>query len=435
MGALARLREHPRGFWFVFSGELAERASYYGMRTVLALYLFDKLGYSPSGASSVVQGFMALVYLLPLAGGYIADHYLGRFKTIFYFSFPYIAGHFILGELQTRPFMFLALSLLVLGSGAIKPSCSPLMAMIYEKERKTDLLPEAFSYYYLAINIGSMCSSWAVPALRTHYGYKIALMAPTLLMALALEVITSGRRYYPVENPRERPPKTDEQRRVERKSLRNVLGVFAVIVFFWFVYDQSASTWVFFAKDHMDLNLWPGRAITPDQVQALNPFFIIVLIPLFNALWRWRKRLRGGVEVPATQRMMLGFVVVFACMVIMAVAGFAASGPAKVSVWLEIFATLVMAFGELCISTVGLEFAYMQSPPSAKSAITAAFLSTVFFGDALAVPFVQLYDRLPTSSYFALQAGISLVVSIVFYFVAKHFESAVESLTGTSAAA
>src|SRR5690348_14598021 len=63
---------HPTGFWFVFWGELAERASFYGMRTVLALYLVDVLRFGEAGAASVMSFFLAAAYLAPLLGGFLA---------------------------------------------------------------------------------------------------------------------------------------------------------------------------------------------------------------------------------------------------------------------------------------------------------------------------------------------------------------------------
>src|SRR5438552_1163685 len=113
---IRELREHPRGFWFIFWGELAERASYYGMRAILALYLSTILGYAQNRAGAIVHGFIAGCYLACLFGGVVGDRFLGRYKTILYFSPPYILGHIILGAFPTKPAMFAALFLLALGS-------------------------------------------------------------------------------------------------------------------------------------------------------------------------------------------------------------------------------------------------------------------------------------------------------------------------------
>ncbi|HEX4047638.1 MAG TPA: MFS transporter, partial [Elusimicrobiota bacterium] len=127
LNILQRLKMHPTGFWYVFWGELAERASFYGMRTILALYLVTVLLYQKHEGAAIMQFFIAACYAAPLFGGWIADRHLGKYKTILYFSFPYVLGHLILGGIQTRPAMFLALAFLALGSGSIKPNTSTLM--------------------------------------------------------------------------------------------------------------------------------------------------------------------------------------------------------------------------------------------------------------------------------------------------------------------
>src|SRR6185295_3200946 len=106
---VASLRAHPRGFWFVFWGELAERASFYGMRTILALYLLDVLRFEPSSGAAVMQLFLAVCYLAPLLGGWLADRRLGRFRTIAVFALPYLAGHLVLGAVPTRTGLVVAL--------------------------------------------------------------------------------------------------------------------------------------------------------------------------------------------------------------------------------------------------------------------------------------------------------------------------------------
>src|SRR5512147_294820 len=121
-----RDNRHPRGFWFVFWGELAERASFYGMKALLVLYMIDKLGYSDANSATVASFFTAFAYILPIAGGYIADRWLGKFRTIVYFAIPYILGHIILGTYTTEVGLYVALALLAGGSGSIKPNVSTL---------------------------------------------------------------------------------------------------------------------------------------------------------------------------------------------------------------------------------------------------------------------------------------------------------------------
>src|SRR5947209_10894407 len=118
-GLIAFLKSHPAGFWFIFWGEFAERASFYGMKAILTLYMIDILGFGKSNASTIMSLFMAGAYFLPLLGGYLADNFFGKYWTIVGFSLPYILGHVIIGY-EDRTFLFIALVLLAMGSGTIK---------------------------------------------------------------------------------------------------------------------------------------------------------------------------------------------------------------------------------------------------------------------------------------------------------------------------
>jgi POT family proton-dependent oligopeptide transporter len=429
-GFVASLRQHPRGFWFVFWGELAERASFYGMRTVLALYLVDELRFGEAGAASVMSFFLAACYLAPLLGGLIADRLLGRFRTIAAFAIPYLAGHVVLGAVPTRTGLAISLLLLALGSGAIKPNTSTLMGMIYEAERKTALLGRAFSYFYASINVGAAVASLGLPLVRERWGYATALMVPAVLMALAFGLFVLGKRHYPPEPARKAP--SPAERAAARATLGRLTGLFGLIAVFWFVYDQSSSTWIFFARERADLALWGGVKITPDQIQGANPVLILALTPLFNELWTRLARRRGA-EVPDTRKMLWGFWIVTGAMSVMALCGWLSSG-AKVSVWWLLFATFVITLAELCISVVGLELAYRRAAPGTKSAVTAAFLVTVFVGNTFGGLFAGLYGRVSPGVYFALQALVVGAAALVFRRVAAPLESpetAVEKVSVT----
>jgi proton-dependent oligopeptide transporter, POT family len=381
-----------------------------------------------------MHGFMAACYLTPLLGGFLADRVLGRYKTILYFSGPYVLGHIILGGWETRTGLFISLGLLALGSGSIKPNTSTLMGQMYEEQKKGALLSEAFSYFYAAINIGSAIASLSLPKIRDavyastgnlERGYAVALTIPAALMVVAFGFFAIGKKHYPIEHVRDLPPKTQEQKDLERATLVRISGVFALIAIFWFVYDQSASTWIYFADKHMDMNLGFGISTTADQIQGLNPVLIVVLTPIFNTMWEVLKARRGGVDIPDTRKMLFGFFIVIACMGIMSASGYAA-GDGKVTVWWLCLATLVITLSELCISVVGLEFAFKVAAPGTKSVVTAAFLFTVFGGDLIAGFFDKAlwnHEGVSPGLFFAIQTAIMGVAAVLFFLVARRFET------------
>jgi POT family proton-dependent oligopeptide transporter len=422
--------DHPIGFWFIFWGEFAERSSYYGMRAILLLYMVQRLGFSERHGSLTMHGFIAACYLLPLVGGFLADHYFGKYRTIVGFSIPYILGHVILG-IESVPFLFMALCLLAMGTGVIKPNISTLMGMTYDQQRpgQTKLRSDGFALFYGSINIGAAISSFAMPWLRVHYSYRIAFLFPAALMVVAFLLFALGKPFYAVEKiQRERltPEEESIARRQRREVLERILGLFLVVAFFWSIFDQSASTWTLFAADHLRLNFF-GWKLAPDAIQGLNPIFILILLPPITLLWHLLPRL--GIELRATDKMVIGFVLTGLTMALMSIAGFLAGDSGRVSIFWEVIPYLLITVAEICISVVGLELAFTAAPPSMKSFVTACWLLAVFVGDLLDMAVTLLYGlKLPRlglsiapGSYFALLALATIPVTVAFILIARKF--------------
>lgn len=153
----------------------------------------------------------------------------------------------------------------------------------------------------------------------------------------------------------------------------------------------------------------------PDQFQALNPWLIVALTPIFNLMWGWL-----GIK-KATSKMMIGYILTAVCMGIMALAGFLALEHKVTVMWL-VAAYVVVTFAELCISIVGLELAFTEAPKHMKSQVTSVFLFTVFVGDILAGLLASVYPKMTPGTYFGLLTAMMIVVAVVFYGVARNFE-------------
>lgn len=242
-------------------------------------------------------------------------------------------------------------------------------------------------------------------------------MSTACLMAVALFIFFMGKRHYPPEEIKmsygkiktEKKP-TTEEKQADRAVLVRLAGIFTVIIFFWAIYDQTMSTWVYFAEKYMNL-----YGFQPDQPQALNPWLIIIFTPLFNFMWVKFKIKK------ATTKMMIGYVITAVCMAIMAIAGYMAVGQ-KVSLLWMVVAYAVITLAELCISVVGLELAFTEAPKHMKSTVTSVFLFTVFIGDILAGFLASIYPRMNPGNYFGLLTIMMVIVAIIFYGVAKDFE-------------
>ena len=341
---------HPTGFWFIFWGEFAERFAYYGMRAILALYMTERLGIDKADAGTFMSLFIAACYFFPLVGGYVADNFLGKYWTIVLFAVPYVVAQFMVG-VENRYVVFGALAFLAMGSGVIKPNISTLMGLTYDQQRpgQEQLRTSAFSWFYMAINIGAAISQFGMPFLRTEYGYQVAFLFPAVFMALALCIFAAGKRFYaretierkvvahgagdaapaagrtatgvPVRYKLVTPAEKAADRALKLETLGRIGLLFLTVMFFWAIFDQSASTWIFFADTYMDTSLF-GIQAKADAIQAFNPVFIVLLVPV--SVWLFKSLDKAGMRVTATRKMMLGFALTGLSMVIMSVAGFLA---------------------------------------------------------------------------------------------------------------
>lgn len=440
------LTQHPIGFWFIFWGEFAERCSYYGMRAILSLYMADQLGLGKQNAGLFMSFFIGSCYFLPLLGGFLADNYLGKYRIIVFFSIPYILGHVILG-FENKTCLVIALALLAMGSGVIKPNISTLMGLTYDQYRPgNDLLrTQAFSIFYMSINIGAAISQIAMPTLRDNYGYFIAFLFPAALMVVAFIFFASGKRFYAVEHISGRPA-TPQEKELRWQVMGNIGLVFLLVMFFWAVFDQSASTWIFYADVYMKNDFF---GMSAEQMQAINPILIVVMLPLINLLFTTLAT--KGYTVRATDKIIIGFVLTAATMGTMAYCGYqtgaaekrdkigdngqvvvAADGKAvqvdfvpedrKISLWYQAIAYMFLTVAEILISVTGLELAFVAAPKTMKSFVTSLWLLTVALANwVINAPLSYFYPRMNPGHYFMMMTGIMLAVIVLFVFVARHF--------------
>lgn len=328
-------KQHPIGFWFFFWGEFAERCCFYGAKVILPLFIVQVIGRDSQFAQSTVYYFVAACYFAPIIGGWIADNYLGKYRTILFFSIPYIVGQWLLvfGFLHKEIVLYLSLVLLAIGSGVIKPNISTLMGMTYDQKRpgNTALRSDAFSMFYMAINIGSALSTFAMPAVRDYYGknsfgYGMAFLCPAILMVIALFIFAIGKPYYAEETIWRKQKISAEDKEQRAKVLTRIAGLFGIITIFWMIFDQSQVTWTFTTRDCIHLELF-GLHLGPDQIQAMNPVFIVIFVPVMTLVWHWF--IHRGREVVATRKMVIGFCLTTLSMLVMAYVGFSSQSAAK----------------------------------------------------------------------------------------------------------
>jgi POT family proton-dependent oligopeptide transporter len=198
----------PSSIPYIIGNEAAERFNYYGLRAILTTFMISQF-YNPTGSEdpSVVQvaeatanakthDFVAMVYLLPMFGGMIADWFWGKYKTILWLSLVYAIGSTMVALSVDNEVMFTtSLLLIAIGAGGIKPCVSANVGDQFD-ESNSHLISKAFDAFYFSINAGSVLSILLIPYLKTNYGPAVAFGVPAIAMLIAVFFFWAGRHKY-----------------------------------------------------------------------------------------------------------------------------------------------------------------------------------------------------------------------------------------------
>lgn len=164
---------HPKGLWVLFGTEMWERFNFYGMRTLLVLFLVNSLLMKEEDASLIYGGFLGLCYLTPMLGGFIADRYFGNRNCILLGGLMMAIGQLLLffsGSIfptnlsLATTLMYSALGIIVFGNGFFKPNISSMVGSLYPKQEKSKL-DTAFTIFYMGINLGAFLGQFICPYL------------------------------------------------------------------------------------------------------------------------------------------------------------------------------------------------------------------------------------------------------------------------------
>lgn len=192
----ALANKYPPQIKYIVGNEGCERYSYYGMRSILQIFMVNYLLMESGHATEVMHLFMGFCYLLPLLGSYLADRYWGRYKTILYLSLFYCAGHATLSIFEKYEYgLYAGLALIALGSGGIKPCVSAFVGDQFSADQKT-MLNRVYNLFYFMINFGSFFSTIFTPLTLKYYGPTIAFGIPGILMFIATAIFWIGRKHY-----------------------------------------------------------------------------------------------------------------------------------------------------------------------------------------------------------------------------------------------
>lgn len=298
--------------------ELCERFSFYGIRSVLAVYFTKQLGYTQAEGTSIYHGYIVACYLTPVLGGIVADQYWGKYKTILLLSIVYAAGNAVVSFASTLAtqsggqafFTFFGLGLIALGTGGIKPCISSFCGDQLDPNDK-EKRERFFNLFYTCINIGAIISSYLTPKLRQDpcmnkdTCYPLAFGVPSVLMFVALVLFIAGTKLYIRNKSRNNVftqcaktilgvnPGVSREFRQDSKRVVKICKIIFPILVFWAVFDLAGSVFTYQAGQ-LDKSLhssiarkvlfMPSGWLQEDQIEAMNPILLICLIPVYNVV-------------------------------------------------------------------------------------------------------------------------------------------------------
>jgi POT family proton-dependent oligopeptide transporter len=461
----------PRGLSTLFFTELWERFSYYGMRALLTLFIVSPiaaggLGLSTVEAARVYGNYTMAVYMLSIPGGYIADRYLGAHRAVLIGGIVIALGHFALAVPSLSTF-YVGLALVAIGTGLFKPNISAMVGGLYKTD--DERRDAGFAIFYMGINVGGLLAPLVTGYLAQGQGFRDFLSGLGLDPATSWHWgfgaagigMTIGLIVYVLQRPRlgnvgAAPAGTaidwrmtllvifgtlavmgltvlsDEPRfqwlraafllipiaaivwfamrgDIDGQRLAAVFVFFIAAMVFWAIFEQAGITIALFGLDLTRTELF-GWAFPTAWYQALNSLFVILLAPLFAALW-----LRLGPRQPASPvKFAFGLFFLGLSFLLMVPAAMLTAEGRVSPLWL-VGLFFLQTVGELLLSPVGLSTMTKLAPPHLVGLILGVWFLAAAWGNKLAGVLGSGYsahDPAGLASFFLQQAAMVGVATL-----------------------
>ena len=426
---------HPRGLYVLFYAEMWERFSYYGMRALLVLYLTQFWLFNDGKANLIYGAYTSLVYITPVLGGYIADRWLGQRKAVLFGGIVLAFGHAFMAvegmhgltdplAKQADPAInvfWLALSLIIVGSGFLKANISVIVGQLY---RLTDTRRDsAYTIFYIGVNTGAALGTILVGYLGQTIGWAWGFGLAGIGMACGMVIFVAGK---PALRGKGEPPKPLARSRELalygvglgavaviwgliqfQNTIGTLLIVAGVAMLAYTLYEAfklpkdardrmfailflialNPIFWGFYEQTGGSFNLYTDRFVDRGGVpaslfQSINPIYIILLGPVFAWLWQWLAKRKLEPSTPAkfglgVVQVGLGFLVF-----VWGARAVGIDNPTPVIFVFLIY--LLHTTGELCLSPVGLSAMTRLAPLQLGSFIMGAWFYMTAVGEFVA---------------------------------------------------
>lgn len=455
---------HPRMLANLFSVEMWERFSYYGMQGIMIFYLYYAVTEGGSGlvnettAAGIMGAYGGTVYLLAILGGFIGDRVLGPERTLFYSCILIMAGHISLALLPGAAGVIAGLLLVAIGSGGLKTNASALLGTLYAKDDPRR--DGGFTIFYMGVNIGSLLG----PLLTTFgwglWGFHAGFLLAAIGMAIGLTQYALTRKNLPESAHELSAPLTSSEKKKYSLLGVAVLVVILLLVFtgiitpsnlaswvmgfiaigavslftvilrdkqitsvehsrvvsfipmwignavFWALYQQQFTVMALYSDTRLNWNIL-GMELKPSLVNSINPIFIIIFAPLFTLMWD-----RLGKRQPTTVvKFALGIIGVGIAFLIF----LTQAGNMNVNVGWIVLILFVCTIAELAISPVGTSLSTKLAPARHRVNMVALYFTSVALGTVLAGWLAKFYSVETEVPYFTTLGIGTIVVGLLLW--------------------
>jgi POT family proton-dependent oligopeptide transporter len=467
-----RFLGQPVGLATLFTTEMWERFSYYGMRAILVLYLIAPaadggLGMSTPDAVGIYAVYSSMVWLLAVPGGWLSDRLWGPRKTVLIGAFIIAAGHYILA-VPVDWAIWPGLAAIALGTGLLKPNISAMVGGLYDGDSDEGERRDAgFSIYYMGINIGGFIAPFVCGFLAADLGWHAGFAAAGVGMTVALVVYialapkTLGAIGKPVPNRAARAVvrkvftivgilmgaalglfaidiaigtfesnhviwfltavtlvtpfiyftrifKNPSLDTTERSRMRAYIWIFVGAVMFWMIIDQGGSLLNIFAEQNT--SRFVGSTEFPASwLQAVDPLGIIIFAPLFALMWM--KLGRRAPSLPA--KFALAVFIIGISFILMSGLGYLAEQNGTVQWEWLVLVFLIQVMAELLLSPTGLSATTQLAPRGMESQVLALWFLAVAVGDSIGGVLANLQPVLGNAGYFLLLGSMAVLLSVL----------------------
>ncbi|ANY19180.1 Dipeptide and tripeptide permease B [Tsuneonella dongtanensis] len=419
---------HPKGLYMLFFAEMWERFSFYGMRGILVFYLVQHWMFSEGEGTLILGAYGSLVYITPLFGGWLADRYLGQRKAVLFGGALLALGHLFMvfegdgGQSDpTISVFWLALALIIIGSGFLKANISVLVGQLY---KRTDSRRDAaYTIFYMGINLGAAAGGILVGYLGQTIGWSYGFGLSGIGMVIGLIVFVLGKGALRGAGEAPGPLARNKELLIyaagavsvavmwaliqyrdviqvllivcgigllayvlyeafklpkhPRERIFAILFLIALNPLFWGLFDQAPGSLNLYTDKYVEIGNIPASVF-----QSINPIYIILFAPLFAFLWQWLGN--RGLEPSAPAKFALALFQVGAGFLVFVWGANSVGAAAMTPVIFVFLLYLLHTTGELCLSPVGLSAMNRLAPTFMASLIMGAWFYMTAVGSFVA---------------------------------------------------